>query len=102
MSRANEELLGKLHSLVTNTFIHKVQVRAVTRMDKDGNAVEETIEPSSSDLAAAVAFLKNNNITCAPNDDNALGELQKLMDARNARRRPVLPDAHASVPDGMH
>ena len=54
------------------------------------------------ELAVAVAFLKNNNITCAPAESSALGELQRRMDERRAKRAPALPDIHAEMPADMH
>ena len=97
---ADAGALGGLHELVTRAFIKKVQEREVTRVSKDGEEVTEIVEPSAAELAAAVTFLKNNNITCAPSEDNAVGELKKLMDARRARSRPVLPDTMAELPSG--
>ena len=36
-------------------------------------------EAKPADLAVAVKFLKDNNITCLPSSDNPLGELWKNM-----------------------
>ena len=36
-------------------------------------------EAKPADLAVAVKFLKDNNITCLPTDSNPLGELMKNM-----------------------
>ena len=36
-------------------------------------------EAKPADLAVAVKFLKDNNITCLPTDGNSLGELLKNM-----------------------
>ena len=36
-------------------------------------------EAKPADLAVAVKFLKDNNITCLPTDGNSLGELLKSM-----------------------
>jgi hypothetical protein len=94
--------LGGLHDLVTKAFIRKVQGKVVTNVNAVGEAVDEFIEPSAAELAAAVTFLKNNNVTSAPSEDNAIGELQRLMDARRARSKPVLPDTLADMPGEMH
>lgn len=99
---ADAGALGGLHELVTRAFIRKVQERVVVRVDKEGEQVEEVVEPTAAELAAAVSFLKNNNITCAPSEDNAVGELKKLMDARRLRSRPVLPDTLADIPGDFH
>lgn len=95
---ADAGVLGGLHELVTRAFIKKVQERIVVKTGREGETFEEVVEPSAAELAAAVTFLKNNNITCAPSEDNAVGELRKLMDARRARARPALPDTLADGP----
>jgi hypothetical protein len=44
------------------------------------------VPPSAAILQAAAKFLKDNNITCVPSKDNALGELEEKMRQRQARR----------------
>ena len=39
----------------------------------------KTGEAKPADLAVAVKFLKDNNITCVPTDGNSLEELMKTM-----------------------
>ena len=39
----------------------------------------KTGEAKPADLAVAVKFLKDNNISCVPTDGNSLGELMKSM-----------------------
>ena len=39
----------------------------------------KTGEAKPADLAVAVRFLKDNNISCVPTDGNSLGELMKSM-----------------------
>ena len=39
----------------------------------------KTGEAKPADLAVAVKFLKDNNITCLPTDENSLGDLMKSM-----------------------
>ena len=39
----------------------------------------KTGEAKPADLAVAVKFLKDNNITCVPTDGNSLEELMKSM-----------------------
>jgi hypothetical protein len=39
----------------------------------------QTGEAKPADLAVAVKFLKDNNITCLPTDSNPLGELMNSM-----------------------
>ena len=102
---ASETLLNNLHNLVATTLSHKMQVREVQRVVKvagEETVVQETVEPTAAEIAAAITFLKNNNITSVPEEDSALAELQKQVAQARAKRKPVLPDPHASMPDGMH
>ncbi len=54
--------------------------------DDDGNEIKTKLPPSAAVLTSAIQFLKNNNITCSPSKDNALGELEEKMAARRAKR----------------
>lgn len=102
---ASEKALNELHNAVANVLTHKMSVREVERVvkiDGEEQVVKETVEPTAAELAAAIAFLKNNNITAVPEEDSALAELQKQVAAARAKRRPVLPDPHAHMPTDMH
>lgn len=80
---ANETKLGQLHDLVADALIQKVKGSVI--LDEDGQEVGK-MEPTAADLQAAAKFLKDNQITCAPSDDNRMGELDKALAERNARR----------------
>lgn len=96
---ASDTVLQELHELVARAFVQKVKTRVVEVLGKDGEVHEQTVEPTAAELAAAITFLKNNNITAAPAEDGALSELAQLVEARRARRsRPVLPDFDAQGP----
>jgi hypothetical protein len=102
---ASETLLNDLHNMVAKTLAHKMQVREVERVvkvDGEHQVVKETVEPTAAEIAAAITFLKNNSITAVPEEDSALAELQRQVAAARAKRKPVLPDPHASMPEGMH
>ena len=87
MTKATESQLSTLHNAIATHLTERI----------------EGGEASAAEISAAISFLKNNNITCAPSDDNALGELEKIMEARRAKRNPpVLPDFHEALPEGMH
>lgn len=76
---ATEELLGQLHELVAQAHVQRISAGLST-----GNY-------TAADLTAAANFLDKNHITCAPTDDNTMGELQKKVEARRAKRKaPVL------------
>lgn len=59
----NTEKLNTLFDAVTEELLMKI---------KSGEA-------KPADLAVAVKFLKDNNISCVPTDSNAFGELIKNM-----------------------
>ena len=59
----NTEKLNSLFYAVTEELLMKIK----------------TGEAKPADLAVAVKFLKDNNITCVPTDGNSLEELMKSM-----------------------
>lgn len=88
---ANEKTLGNLHEAVAQALI-----AGVTPKEVPGYFDEETGEevaggvmlPSPAMLQAAAKFLKDNNVTCEPSKDNALGELADIMAKRRAGLAP--------------
>ena len=68
---ATESALGDLHDALAKTLTDLVGVEA----------------PSAAVLAVAAKFLKDNNITCTPATDNALGELEAQMQAKRNRAK---------------
>ena len=79
---ANEGSMGKLHDLLALQLIAKI----------------ESAEASASELAVAAKFLKDNNITCMPTEDNAIGELEeKLKQRRNKRTSLTQADLEAAM-----
>jgi len=81
---ANETVLGLLHDLTATALIAKL--RGTPVLDEDGEPTGEVIPCSAADIQAAAKFLKDNNITCAPADDNKLGELEDKLKDRQKRR----------------
>lgn len=78
---ATDKVLGDLHEAVARALIRAIE----SRVDGDGIP----IYPSAAELGAAITFLKNNNVTCVPTDDNALGELQKKLEQKqHGKDRP--------------
>lgn len=93
--------LNNLFDLVTDAFIDKVRGGEQTIVNKDGDEVTVQLKPTAAELAAAVTFLKNNNITATPADDNKLGELEAMVKERAERRRARMSRAVAAdMPDG--
>lgn len=87
---ADETVLGKMHDAVANVFIEALEgttLPGYSTTDDEGNKIEvpaQKMLPSAAILQAATKFLKDNNITCAPAPDNALGALEQKMKDRKA------------------
>ena len=64
MSTASEDFLSQLHQGLAEELLRRIA---------DGNA-------TASDLAVAAKFLKDNNITCAPDNGSALDELAQQIE----------------------
>lgn len=103
---ANESVLGKLHARLTEVLVEALQGQMTeSYIDPDtGDVVEGTaLPPSAAVLTVAAKFLKDNNITCAPAEDNEMGELQRTLTERQAKLRGKPMDAadRASVMDSL-
>jgi hypothetical protein len=86
---ASEGALGELHDKVATTLSKMLDGKVLPAVtDEDGNVLQEEVvmEPSAAVLTASIQFLKNNNITCAPGENNALGELEAKMRKRQEQR----------------
>jgi hypothetical protein len=95
---ANEDTLSDLHNALAQELT--TRVRGVEIKDDEGKLT--VVRASAAELSVAATFLKNNNVTSAPNEDGAVSELTKMMAAKRARRAPVLPDSLEHLPGGMH
>lgn len=82
---ASDKTLGNLHEQVAKALSE--QVVGYEEQTDEGT---KTVRPSPALLGAAIAFLKNNNITADATDNAALRE---LSDALSARRKKKLPQA---------
>lgn len=67
MSRASEALLASLHDAAAKLLLDRIQ----------------SGEATASDVANALKMLKDNDITCIPANDNALGALQSQLEGRS-------------------
>lgn len=86
---ADETALGNLHTKVAEVLTDLLDGTPLPtgETDGDGNEITQTMPPSAATLTAAIQFLKNNNITCTPAKDNALGALEAKMAERKAKMR---------------
>lgn len=80
---ASEKTLGLLHEQVAKALSEQVVGYTVVE-----DEVEKEVKPSPALLGAAIAFLKNNNITADANDNAALRELGEALAARRKKKLP--------------
>lgn len=86
---AKEDKLGSLHEKVAEVLT--VMLEGTTlEAEYDAEGVEvaapTVIPPSAATITAAIQFLKNNNITCVPDESNSLGRLKEAQERRAAER----------------
>lgn len=82
---ASDKTLGELHQAVAVAL----QEQVVGYVDTSEDGKEVTIRPSPALLGAAIAFLKNNNITADPEENAALKDLGQALAARRKRKIPA-------------
>jgi hypothetical protein len=75
MAGASEDTLSTIHSLAADWCLARLRAR-----DEDG---QPTL--SASEFAAIKAFLKDNDITCAPSDGNAVQKLKEELARKRSR-----------------
>lgn len=83
---ASDKKLGALHEAVADALTE--QVNGYTAVDEEGR--EKVVKASPALLSAAIAFLKNNNITADAEDNIALRELGEALSARRKKKIPQL------------
>lgn len=99
---ATEGALGALHIKVTEVLTEALDGDEIPGYEEENPATGEVtivpprrLPPSAAIIAAATKFLKDNNITCAPSQDNAVGALvDKLKNKQKAKlSRTTIQDA---------
>ena len=80
---ASDKTLGELHEQVAQALSE--QVVGYEEQTEEGT---RTVRPSPALLGAAIAFLKNNNITADPEENAALRDLGDKLKARRSKRIP--------------
>lgn len=93
MAAASEDRMSIIHGLLADDMIELLE----NRKDKP---------LSASDRQAISKFLKDNDVTMQPNEDNKLGKIQQQLLAREeAKRTRALTDSEieAALPEShMH
>jgi len=84
---ATEEALGVLHKELAIALTQ--EVKGIVVKDDEGTRVVR----SASMIGAAVAFLKNNNISCDPSENAELTNLSKALAARRKGRAAISQSA---------
>lgn len=101
VKKATEDQLGLLHLAVATTLCEQVTHKEQeTRIDEDGNLVEtgrEVFTASPATIAAAIKFLKDNNITCEIDDNTAMGELREKLKNKQLSSRMGNPSEAAKA-----
>lgn len=92
---ATEKRLGELHQKVAEVLIEALEGEVLpgyTDPETEEVIPDKKLAPSAAIIAAATKFLKDNEITCAPSENNALGELERKMAERRAKRQANVVD----------
>jgi len=86
---ASETKLGALHEKVAEVLLDALEGDLIPGYTEENPATGEVVEvpdrklpASAAIIAAATKFLKDNNITCAPSQDNAVGSLVDKLKAK--------------------
>ena len=96
---ASDATLKALHAVLAEQLLGMIQ-NGVPVFDKEGNE-SGTRKATAAELAVAVTFLKNNEITANLDDSDATKALREALEARRKKAKPVMPD-FLSDSGGMH
>ena len=99
MAAASDATLKALHAVLAEQLLDMIQ-NGVPAFDKEGNE-SGTRKATAAELAVAVTFLKNNEITANLDDSDATKALREALEARRKKAKPVMPD-FLSDSGGMH
>ena len=87
---ASDATLKALHAVLSEQLLDMIQ-NGVPVFDKEGNE-SGTRKATAAELAVAVTFLRNNEITANLDDSDATKALREALEARRKRAKPVMPD----------
>lgn len=96
---ASDATLKALHAVLAEQLLDMIQ-NGVPVFDKEGNE-SGTRKATAAELAVAVTFLKNNEITANLDDSDATKALREALEARRKKAKPVMPD-FLSDTGGVH
>ena len=82
---ASEEALGSIHDKYTRVLEYLLDNAAYREQDDGADGTE--IFVNKAVLDAVARHVKDNNVTCVANEDNALSQLQKTAAKGAAKKR---------------
>ena len=86
---ASDKKLGALHEQVADALAEQVVGYDEPVISAEGEVVAtKRVRASPALLGAAIAFLKNNNVTADPEDNLALRDLNEKLKARRNKKLP--------------
>lgn len=101
---ASDKQANQLHAQLVEVLTEMVQVteedvvvKAAKDSDDEDLVVRRKVYPSPAVLAVARAVLKDNAVTMAIEEGNALDDLDKAILARQQRRKPTAADEKAAL-----
>lgn len=90
MSRGKESQLGFMHGLLTRYYINRLESELTDPEDDEEALLDLAIGLSPAELTAMNNFLKQNDITCAVEDNDELSELAQQLENKRKRGRDKL------------
>lgn len=90
MSKATESAMNKLHGAVAKVLTSKVEHQSATMdFDEDGNPIEGDMDYDVTPqmMAAAIKFLKDNDITANIEQDENLNGLEEALKRKQKHSR---------------
>lgn len=88
---ASDATLKALHEAIARELLDIIQNGVAVEWDESGAELVRR-KPTASEFTAAIAFLKNNNITADLDDSDATKALREALEARRKKAKPVMPD----------
>lgn len=95
MSKATEEKLGALHEAVATVLTAQVGRQSkLVEFDEHGEVIESTemvYDAAPATLAAAIKFLKDNDITCDQDTNRSMNNLRDALEKKQKHSRLTNP-----------
>ena len=88
MSKASEAKLGELHGAVADLLTETIRNGVVVGVSEAGQPIRATAPAAY--VVAALAMLKNNNITADPGANTALSGLEQALAAKRANGKMAI------------